>query len=381
MADIQTKLPVRSGILDDSAFGVATEEVFPFAAYADETAPDSVDEGDIGMLRMTLTRLLKVKLVGDDGGDDVNVAVDSDGNFAISGTYAEDSAHTSGDTGSFVLAVRNDTLGSLVSTNGDYAPLQVNASGALYVNVSNTVTVTGTVSVSGTVDVDTSFDYAEDSAHTSGDVGAFVLAVRNDAGTSLVSTDGDYAPLQVDATGALRISGDLTSNSEYAEDSVHTSGEVGAFILAVRADNQGTLSSASGDYDALQTQGDGLLRVKNSYPLSTARSIIRYGTVASVANNSTGTISYDRDGLTTTFLLKQVIATSSGAPCKVVITHTAGAATVAVGFYSTASPLINYTFSQPIPVTSTAATAVSVAITNNAGPAQDVYATILGEEA
>lgn len=50
-------------------------------------------------------------------------------------------------------------------------------------------------------------EFAEDAAHTSGDMGLFALAVRHDADTSMVSADGDYAPLQVDADGALKVSG------------------------------------------------------------------------------------------------------------------------------------------------------------------------------
>ena len=46
---------------------------------------------------------------------------------------------------------------------------------------------------------------AEDAAHTTGDTGIQLLAVRNDSGTSLVDTDGDYAPLSVDANGNLQI--------------------------------------------------------------------------------------------------------------------------------------------------------------------------------
>ena len=51
--------------------------------------------------------------------------------------YAEDSAHTTADTGSFVLGVRNDTLAALGGADGDYVPFQMNASGALYVEVSS----------------------------------------------------------------------------------------------------------------------------------------------------------------------------------------------------------------------------------------------------
>jgi len=56
-------------------------------------------------------------------------------------SHAEDAAHASGDLGIQTLAVRNDTLAALAGTDGDYAPLQVDADGALYVNVSNAISV------------------------------------------------------------------------------------------------------------------------------------------------------------------------------------------------------------------------------------------------
>lgn len=42
---------------------------------------------------------------------------------SIAGTYAEDSAHTSADKGLFVMQVRNDTMASITSTDGDYSPI------------------------------------------------------------------------------------------------------------------------------------------------------------------------------------------------------------------------------------------------------------------
>jgi hypothetical protein len=51
---------LESALADDAAFTVATSKVLPFGALADETASDSVDEGDVGALRMTLSRLLRV---------------------------------------------------------------------------------------------------------------------------------------------------------------------------------------------------------------------------------------------------------------------------------------------------------------------------------
>lgn len=52
----------------------------------------------------------------------------------------------------------------------------------------------------------TNLGKAEDAAHVSGDTGIQILAVRQDTPTNLVSTAGDYAPLQVDDLGGLRIS-------------------------------------------------------------------------------------------------------------------------------------------------------------------------------
>jgi hypothetical protein len=45
-----------AGIADDAAFTPGTSEVLPIGLQADETAPDSVNEGDIGCPRMSLDR-------------------------------------------------------------------------------------------------------------------------------------------------------------------------------------------------------------------------------------------------------------------------------------------------------------------------------------
>ncbi len=102
-----------------------------------------------------------------------------------------------------------------------------------------------------------------------------------------------------------------------------------------------------------------------------------YNTATSVANNSTGTITYTVTGGTTLYL-KQVICSASGGPTKVVVDYGAGPTRVCVGFTSTANPNYVVTFGQPVAIT--AGTAVNVKITNQAGAAQDVYATILGHE-
>lgn len=106
--------------------------------------------------------------------------------------FEEDSVHVSGDRGVQVLAVRHDDDATgVVSADGDYAPLLVDANGRL--------------KVSASIEVDSDFVYAEDIAHTSGDLGASILVVRKDALSSNVSADGDYAtPLQW-SEGSLKV--------------------------------------------------------------------------------------------------------------------------------------------------------------------------------
>lgn len=120
-------------------------------------------------------------------------------------------------------------------------------------------------STSGALDVNVASStglgiFAEDSAHASGDLGQQILAVRNDAGTSLVSADGDYAPLQVDSTGALRVAADIsvTTGSDKAEDSAHASGDIGTYVLAVRQDTL-SASAADGDYASFKLDSLGRL--------------------------------------------------------------------------------------------------------------------------
>ena len=52
---------------------------------------------------------------------------------AVVTQYAEDAAHVSGNSGMMTLAVRNDVIGSLSGTDGDYSPFQVNSRGSLRV--------------------------------------------------------------------------------------------------------------------------------------------------------------------------------------------------------------------------------------------------------
>jgi len=113
--------------------------------------------------------------------------------------YAEDAAHTSGDKGGFVLAVRRDTPTSGTSADGDYASLNVNADGELYVKDTDVLAqlVSG-VTVSAT-DLDIrDLAFATDSVDVSGSSVSITGDVNVTQGTSpwvVSATDLDIRDL------------------------------------------------------------------------------------------------------------------------------------------------------------------------------------------
>lgn len=310
------------------------------------------------------------------GGTYYNVKVNPSGSLVTTADFAfpEDSAHASGDTGAFVMAVRNDANTAMTSTNGDYSPIAVNANGAVAINDGgNSVTVDAPVGtpvnvqigdgtdtadvlplvgsdalavaiVDGTGTQITSFgggvQYQEDTPHTTGDTGTLSLAIRNDdAGTALTGTNGDYSGIAVDSRGqvfvntasgnslnvnvtglpnegqqtmansisvaiasdqsAVPISGTVTAsvsgtvtasvNFSYSEDSAHASNDKGAFILGVRNDSAATtFTSTDGDYSPIATDDKGRVFDYASQEVSTgyARGVSTIGGVDANTGNA-----------------------------------------------------------------------------------------------
>lgn len=81
-------------LADDSAHAVG-DYVFPIGARADEAATDSVDEGDLGILRMTLSRLL---IIASHVLDDAAFGVGT-GYVNVNGLLADESSTDSVDEG------------------------------------------------------------------------------------------------------------------------------------------------------------------------------------------------------------------------------------------------------------------------------------------
>lgn len=100
----------------------------------------------------------------------------------------------------------------------------------------NSITVDGTVSIdslpdvviddSTPIDVNVATDatlVAEDSAHSSGDLGRNVYGVRNDSDTVFTDTDLDYSPISTDSAGAIKVVNGATPISIITDNSTSLS--------------------------------------------------------------------------------------------------------------------------------------------------------------
>jgi len=171
--------------------------------------------------------------------------------------YAEDSAHTSEDTGNFILGVRNDTLAALGGADGDYVPFQMNASGALYVEIAS----------GGSADA----AHVDDAGFTLGTHSGMMMmgfagtqsVDANDAGAIAMETDGSVHIH--DGGNTITVDGTVTANLGSTDNTV--------------LDN----IDSNTDYGATTGGGteSGALRV-------------------TIANNSTGVVSVDDNGSTLT---------------------------------------------------------------------------------
>lgn len=351
-------------------------------------------------------------------------------------TKAEDSAHVSGDKGIMSLAVRNDTKGALAGTDGDYIPFQMNASGELYtvdeagnvllgtidadtsalvvsnaailvdttamaaslvsiladtsaLVISNAAILVDTTAIASSVSsIDTSnaaiqvaveildnIVHLEDAAHVSGDSGAFMLAVANHTEGALHSDDGDYAALQVDASGRLRIVGDVTlGNLEKEEDTAHVSGDIGVMMLGVRQDSAAALAG-DGDYIPFSINADGALRVSLTDPGESATEVNDYNTSAAVAVSASANHDYTVTALKTLKVFS-ILASASG---RIKVEVFVDGVSKFVEFNSTANPNIEMDIQGLLEVA--AGDVIRIAITNlEKKDSQDVYSTLLGHE-
>lgn len=130
---------------------------------------------------------------------DVNIA---SGSLLLDGYFDEDAAHTSGDIGIHNLAVRQDTLASSTSADGDYGSMKQNAKGELYVKDADVLAeLAGGIVVSAT-DLD-----IRDLDSTSDSVAAWL---SDGSGNAIGSTGGS---LDVNVTNTIDVDDGLANTA------------------------------------------------------------------------------------------------------------------------------------------------------------------------
>lgn len=307
-----------------------------------------------------------------DGTDQLAVNADGSLNVTVTGgasntQFAEDTAHVTGDIGTEMLSVRRDTPVSGTSADGDYATINTDADGRLYVNIhdgGNSITVDGTVAVSsvaGTVtvaatdldirDLDSATDSVEvlqathDNLNANANIQVGNADVANgnpvpvsDAGASLTvdATDLDIRDLTL-AADAVKVSGNATANSE-----------VNPIFV-----KEGVIASGSEVHD--------------------------YDTAAAVASDATS--NHDYTVANATFFLKKVtFACSGGGKVEVQAGPVASLVSYRVAFIPKEGGFIEMEFNPAIEVPVTSTGTVRLIRTNRQGQAQDLYSSIEGHD-
>lgn len=205
---------------------------------------------------------------------DVDVLSVVPGTGATNLGKAADAVAGATDTGVVPLAIRDDALSTLTPAEGDYAPLRVSSTGALH--------VTG-----GGGGVQYNIDDAASATAT----GTVALVVRKDSAASLAGTDGDVSALQVDANGALRVTGG-GGGTEYTVDAAAPAAPTGATFVMERDDALSALTEVEGDWTNPRASANGALWV----------SVDGTVTVGSHAVTNAGTFAVQVDGAALTAL-------------------------------------------------------------------------------
>ena len=371
---------------DDAAFTAASGKVVVSGAVFDDSSPDAVNEGDGGAVRMSVRRE-QYNQIRDAEGNERGAYVTSGNALKVDAsatTQPVSAASLPLPSGAATAANQSTGNTSLATLAGAVSGTEVQVDGLTMPTVtvnSHAVTNAGTFATQVTGDALTSLQLtdnlvlAEDAAHGSGDPGVLPLAVRRDANTTLTATDGDYAPLQLNADGSLKVAitagagsggtsiaddaaftpastsitpvggtyisakdavndgdagafamtqyramhthlvdanGDAVSvggGTQYAEDAANADGHVGTTAMAVRKATPANLSGTDGDYEPLQVSAGRLWVDASGKTLTVDGSGVTQpisGTVT--ANAGSGTMAVSNAG---TFAVQATVAAAA----------------------------------------------------------------------
>lgn len=154
---------------------------------------------------------------------------------------AEDSASVDLDVGVSMLCIRDDTLNVRSGAENDYEPCHTDASGAVYVNVNNTVGVGNVATIGTSVTPGTAAAHLgkpEDGPIASGDTGIAMLG-QAEAAPSATAANNDYIQIKTNANGVLWTQPISTSATGAAPPATAgfiaglTSGATGGFLTGI----------------------------------------------------------------------------------------------------------------------------------------------------
>lgn len=210
--------------------------MFALGVRGDGLTSVTSNSGDYSQLTVNSAGVLDVALTGDP-----NIS------STIRATQREDAAAGDGDTGFAPLSVRTDTAGTPAS-NGDYQNLVSSVSGGLIADIDYNFQASATKGLMK----------LEDAVAVSSDSGVMMLGDTNEAGNNRAAADDDYITQAYTRKGygmnILVYDGNMSSATSAVrlEDSVHTSGDAGLPVWAVRDDGgTTTFTNTNGDYSPI----------------------------------------------------------------------------------------------------------------------------------
>lgn len=212
----------KDKLIFDAADLAASDDVGAYLRASDGTLLTHTDVGgkkalDVNVansISATIAPGSEIKIT--DGTDDLAINADGSINAVVSATdldirdlaFATDKVDVTGSEVSLdaaTLAALENISAVVTATDLDIRDLNHAQDNVAIAQGGNTMAVNadGSINVNADISVVNGSDKVEDSAHASGDIGTYVLAVREDVLAASTSASGDYSSLKVDALGRL----------------------------------------------------------------------------------------------------------------------------------------------------------------------------------
>lgn len=248
---------------DGDAFVAGTTSGTPaFGVY--ESTPSTVTDGDVASVGITSKRAMKVSIetplgqsVADDTNDAIKVVNATAANFNCTEV-------NSGSIKTSVELLDNAVDGNYLNVNFNIAGTDVvGGAGAVTSGVQRVTLASDDPAVVSLAAIKVAIEDTDPAdvvlqAETTKVIGTVNLATASNAIGKLAANSGiDIG--DVDVTSI--VPGTAATNLGKAEDAAHTSGDVGVLALGVRKAATGPHSGADGDYEPLQTDANGHLKV------------------------------------------------------------------------------------------------------------------------